>query len=283
MKLEIGYNHPYEIRKYQYPFDKLAGTNILYLSDFHFNRFGKRLAENICATIAEIKPAIILLGGDYADSKRGLTYFRNMMECIAPHKFVCAVPGNHDITRIKLVRDIVESNNGIWLQENSTIIQLGKATIRIDGSGTIHPPVTPVISPSVTPVIPPPVTPAITLPGTSPVTRTATPQETADFSILLLHRPIDVRKIAHTYNLIFAGHLHGGQAVLWSTCKGLFPGRLVYKWNRLSVDYGNCQYLISKGLGDTLPIRYNCRKDSILVGINTTDEQYQKHSQPSTN
>lgn len=34
MKLEIGYNHSFEIRKYQYPFDKLAGTKILYLSDF---------------------------------------------------------------------------------------------------------------------------------------------------------------------------------------------------------------------------------------------------------
>src|SRR6185295_7440286 len=86
----------------------------------------------------------------------------------------------------------------------------------------------------------------IQIDGTTP----ATSPGTADLSILCLHRPIDVSKIAHHYNLIFAGHLHGSQAVLWSTKNGLYPGRLIYKWNRLSADIGNCRYLISKGLGD---------------------------------
>jgi len=232
MKLEIGYNHPFEIRNYQYPFDKLAGTKILYLSDFHFNRFGSRLVENVCAEIEKIDPAIVLLGGDYADSGKGLSYFKNMMKFIARYKTVCAIPGNHDVFRKKRLREIVGGGNGIWLQESSATVQLRDSTIRID---SIRAPLQP---------------------------------DTADFSILLLHRPIDVTRIAHRYNVIFAGHLHGGQAVLWSTGKGLFPGRLLYKWNRLSADFGNCRYLISKGLGDTLPIRYNCPKDAILVEIN---------------
>jgi len=99
--------------------------------------------------------------------------------------------------------------------------------------------------------------------------RPAAPLPDTDFSILCLHKPMDVVKVAHRYKLIFAGHLHGGQVVLWSGEKGLYPGRLFYKWNRLSADFGNCQYLISRGLGDTLPIRYNCKKEAILVEIRT--------------
>lgn len=30
---------------------------------------------------------------------------------------------------------------------------------------------------------------------------------------------------------------------------------------------GDCQYYISRGLGDTLPIRYNCPKELIVVDL----------------
>jgi len=229
--LEIGYSHPFEIRKYLYLCEKFTGTKVLYLSDLHYNRFSRWQAEKICEEVDKIKPDIILLGGDYADSKRGLYYFKQLMEFISPFKNLFAIPGNHDRWRIKQVREIVENNHGVWLDGRSATIQSGVVTIQIDGG------------------------------------RPATRSNGADLSILFLHRPIDVTKIAFNYNLIFAGHLHGGQAVLWSTENGLYPGRFIYKWNRLSAHFGNCEYLISKGLGDSLPIRYNCRKDAILVEI----------------
>jgi uncharacterized protein len=241
MKLEIGYNHPFEIRKYSYPFGQLSGVTILYLSDFHYNRFGRRLAADIGDQINRLNPNIILLGGDYADSGRGLHHFKRMMESISIFQNIFAIPGNHDQSRITQIREIIESCNGIWLHHTSATIKIGYSTIRIDGRRPVH---------SARPA------------DGAPAPLLSNP---ADFSILCLHQPIDVTSIAHQYNLIFAGHLHGSQAVFWGTDNGLYPGRLVYKWNRLSATFGNCRYLISKGLGDSLPLRYNCRKDAILV------------------
>ena len=243
MRLEIGYNHSFEIRKYPYRFGQLSGVTILYLSDFHYNRFGRRLAGDISDQINRLNPNIILLGGDYADSARGVHHFKHMMESISHFQNVFAIPGNHDQARISQIRGIIESCNGVWLHHNSASIKIGYSTIRIDSAHPIH--------------------------GGRPVhsAHQADGAQPADFSILCLHQPIDVTSIAYRYNLIFAGHLHGSQAVFWGTENGLYPGRLVYKWNRLSATFGNCRYLISKGLGDSLPLRYNCRKDAILVEI----------------
>jgi uncharacterized protein len=231
MKLELGYDHPFEVRKYGCLAEGASGTRILYLSDFHYNRFGQRLAENVSSAIEEINPAIVLLGGDYADSKKGVNYFKRMMESITGGRKVFAIAGNHDRRRIRQIRAIVEECNGVWLEKKSAIIDLGNFKIRIDGG--------------------------------LPATRSSE----ADFSILCLHRPIDTEDIAHRYQVIFAGHLHAGQMVLWQRENGLYPGRIIYKWNRLAARFGDCQFLISKGLGDTLPIRYNCRKDVILVEL----------------
>ena len=231
MKLEIGYYYPFEIRRVPYLSEQTSGVSILYLSDLHFNCFGRGLAAALGKEIDLLNPDIILLGGDYADSRKGLFYFNSLMESLVRFGHIFGIAGNHDRRRIKQVRKIIESYNGVWLENQSAVVKAGSLTIQLDGG------------------------------------RPAAPSCDADFSILCLHKPMDVEKIAHRYNLIFAGHLHGSQAVFWSNSKGLYPGRLLYKWNRLSADFGNCRYLISKGLGDTLPIRYNCKKDAILVEI----------------
>jgi len=245
MKLEIGYHHPFEIRKYIYPLEKASGIRILYLSDLHFNRWTRRLAGSVSGAVNNIQPDIILLGGDYADSRQGLRHFRYMMRSIAHHTHIFAVPGNHDRWRIQQVRKIVGSSNGVWLEDTSAVIKVRSLTVRIDGGS--------------------PVTPSNGSGSTSPDGPTLPNDDPADLSILCLHRPVDIRKVAHRYHLAFAGHLHGSQFVLWTTPNGLYPGRLIYTWNRLSADIGSCRYLISKGLGDTLPIRFNCRKDILLV------------------
>jgi predicted MPP superfamily phosphohydrolase len=245
MKLEIGHHHPFEIRKYVYPCERLSGYRILYLSDLHFSRWNHRLAGDIIEGTNRLRPDIILLGGDYADSKKGLYYFKHLMQSISHHKNIFSIPGNHDRWRLRQVREIVETCNGVWLQNTSAVIRRGALTIRIDGNTPTHSCNTSTYS------------------CHGPVHYSGHP----DLSILCLHRPVNVSKLAHRYHLVFAGHLHGSQVVLWTTRHGLYPGRLIYKWNRLSVNTGNCLYMISKGMGDTLPLRYNCKKDLILVEL----------------
>lgn len=85
--------------------------------------------------------------------------------------------------------------------------------------------------------------------------------------VLLQHEPKQLDAVLHQYKLILAGHLHGGQIVLWATEKGWYPGRLFYKWNRSSLAKDSAIAIVSRGLGDTFPLRYNCPKELIYVKL----------------
>ncbi len=240
MKLEIGYNASFEIRKEVYFSDRCAtGFSVLYLSDLHLNRAGGNLVQALIATLKLLDPSIILFGGDYVDSRAGLVHLQTLLKALAGRKHLFAIGGNHDsFFGAALLQEMFLAHNVSWLREQPSTICLGSAKIEI--SPDFKAPVSP---------------------------------EAPDFSILLLHRPVPLEKFQERYELAFAGHLHGCQAVLWKRKESLFPGRLFYRWNRLKAAGGACRYYISKGLGDTLPIRYNCKKDLLFVTVKSTRPQ----------
>ncbi|HEY0030630.1 MAG TPA: metallophosphoesterase [Bacteroidia bacterium] len=233
MKLEIGYKHGFEIRKEYCIANCKESFSILYLSDFHFNRFSASTIQKIIKAIRELNPDIILLGGDYSDSTKGLSHLKTLMGGIAERKNIFAIAGNHDYSLgIDKIKKIITDNNANWIEQKSVQFELRGNKIRVDGN----------ISAS-------------------------DDDGNADFSILCLHKPINIAHCKNHYKLAFAGHLHGSQFVFWQTAKGLYPGKLFYKWNILESSANACRYFISKGLGDTLPIRYNCKKDIIFVTV----------------
>ena len=238
MKLEIGSNHSFEIRKESCIANCEDDFTVLFLSDLHFNKNCKTISENIAATINELNPTIVLLGGDYVDSEKGMAYFNNLLIAISDRENVFAIAGNHDyFYGINKIEKVISNNNIAWLENGSTIINYRNTTIKIDGS-TI-----------------------------------GKENNSVDCSILLMHKPLDLNQFEKNYNLAFAGHLHGCQFVIWKSKNKLYPGRLFYKWNILKAENSDCQYFISKGLGDTLPIRYNCKRDLVLVQVSGKTKQ----------
>jgi len=232
MKLEIGYNHEFEIRQEFYPSTKQEDFSVLYISDLHLNGYSQNITIRLIEKIDQLNPTIILLGGDYIDTKKGMMSFLHLLKYISLRKNVFAVAGNHDYYfGIHIIKDLMIKNNVIWIEKETTTIFLNNYKIEIIGNKQYK------------------------------------EKSSADFSILCLHKPIDINPFNNSYNLVFAGHLHGSQFVFLQTLKGLYPGRLFYKWNILKTKINDCYYLISKGLGDTLPIRYNCKKDIIFVEI----------------
>jgi len=232
MKLEIGYKSYFEIRREQYLSSSAANFTILYLSDLHFNKFSGPVTEKIIAAINSLQPDIILLGGDYVDTKKGLVYLNLLLRSFAVHKNIFAIAGNHDhYFGLDDIKKVMAVNNITWIEKSSAIFKLNGHTIQVDGS------------------------------------KAGLKNSNADLAILCLHKPVNIKSFAGNYHLIFAGHLHGGQFVFWQTGKGLYPGKLFYKWNMLKAKSGNCDYFISKGLGDTLPARFNCAKDMIFVQV----------------
>jgi predicted MPP superfamily phosphohydrolase len=232
MKLEIGYNHSFEIRREACISDCQDNFSILYLSDLHFNKFSREISERISSVIEDLNPTVILFGGDYVDSQKGLSFFNNLLRSLSHRKNIFAIAGNHDYYfGIDEIKKILTENNVAWLEKKSVCLELGNTKIRVDGNFTNR------------------------------------EGDSHDFRILLLHKPIHTNQFAASYDLAFAGHLHGSQFVLWKSENNLFPGRLFYKWNKLKSVQNNCHYFISKGLGDTLPIRYNCKRDLLFVEV----------------
>lgn len=232
MKLEIGYNYLFEIRRETCVTNCSDNFSVLYLSDLHFNRFSKSISTRISKTIDDLNPTIILFGGDYVDSKKGLVHLKDLLSSISHRQNIFAIAGNHDYYYgIDEIKKSMTENNVVWLEKKTVCLNLGNTKIKIDGNFTNN------------------------------------ETNSHDFSILLLHKPKHTNQFSNNYNLAFAGHLHGCQFVLWKSENKLLPGKLFYKWNILKTKQDNCHYFISKGLGDTLPIRYNCKRDLLYVQV----------------
>lgn len=220
----------FDVRKERLVAHHGVALRILYLSDFHFTARSGRMMGAICDEIEVLNPSLILLGGDYADSRRGLHWFAQFMKRLAGRQ-VAAVAGNHDyFFGIKKIKDAVEAFHGHWIEKAAVSIELNGTIVRIDGN------------------------------------RITEPYPDAGLKILCLHKPLPVAKV-NGYHLVFAGHLHGGQVVLWQTPGGLFPGRWFYRQNFLVQPLTQGRYFVSKGLGDTLPFRYHCNYDMVLVDV----------------
>lgn len=229
MKLEIGSNTGFDIRKEVYLTEDGPKFSVLYLSDFHFNGHSSAICFQLIKQIKELDPTIILLGGDYVDTRHGLVYLDRLFFSMRDRAHVYAISGNHDrFFGQKKIRKIAQNHHIQWLDNSSILLQIDGYPVEISNNlnASSH----------------------------------------NIFRILCLHQPKSIDQ--SLFNLVFAGHLHGSQVVLWANDKGLFPGRFFYRWNILKATSGICDYYISKGLGDTLPFRYNCRKDVVFVEIN---------------
>ncbi|TND06970.1 MAG: hypothetical protein FD123_3434 [Bacteroidetes bacterium] len=240
MKLELGHKSDFEIRREIHGCAGKTDLRILYMSDLHFNRYSGKIAAKLINAVSETNPDILLLGGDYIDSRKGLPHLEKLLDTFSGREHVFAVAGNHDYYfGIDAVKKLVTKYNISWLEKETAHFTIRGVRIQVDGN------------------------------------RIGDTNTETDLRLLCLHKPIALKKFAGRYAVCFAGHLHGSQFVFHENEHGLFPGRFFYRWNILRVKSGNCSYFISKGLGDSLPIRYNCRKDVILVHVNSENKQFE--------
>lgn len=231
-RLEIGYNFPVLVREEQLYNSDLEPFTIMYLSDFHFNKYNGNLVLQIIKIIQQYDPTILLLGGDYVDTKSGFSHFIRLLYALSERRNVFAVAGNHDyFYGITAIKESMIHNNIQWIEKSTAVISIQGKSIQIDGNKILN------------------------------------KNGVNDFNILCLHKPFNINDVSDHYDLVVAGHLHGGQWVLWENDKGLYPGRLLYRWNTLKEKIGKSHYYMSRGLGDTLPVRYNCKREVVLIRV----------------
>ena len=86
--------------------------------------------------------------------------------------------------------------------------------------------------------------------------------------ILCAHEPsIFPTAQAAGYRLILAGHLHGGQCVLATHQERLYPAYWLHRWHVLRHTDQNTLILISRGVADTLPFRFQCPREVLVCDL----------------
>jgi predicted MPP superfamily phosphohydrolase len=232
LPLEIGASKPLLIREERVQgFGLASPLRILYASDLHLGwAWTRSLVEELELGVERARPDLLLLGGDLADRPGGLAALRTMTRRLAARVPVWAIAGNHDrLLGARSVRAAVEETGGRWLEDSR--LELGGARgVIIEG--------------------------ALRAGGT------------AAGRVLCAHDPaVFPRAAAAGYRLVLAGHLHGGQCVLGSRDGRLYPGAWFNRWTGLRFESSGSTLLVSRGAGDTLPLRWNCPREALLCEI----------------
>jgi uncharacterized protein len=93
-----------------------------------------------------------------------------------------------------------------------------------------------------------------------------------DLKILLVHQPanflIEEAK-KYSFNLLLAGHTHGGQVTFLFPFINLTPTLIETKYVRGDFHFGNLLMVVTRGLGMSLvPLRYNSTPEVTVIMIN---------------
>lgn len=206
------------------------GLKIVHLSDIHYGSiiFEKEL-NNIVEKINLIGPDIVVLTGDVIDEriKADNEILINYLSKINTKLGKYAISGNHDMP-IETFNEIIERSGFINLNNDYTLIYNGNEPIMLSGISSYSDKIDTNIKVSKTDEFL----------GSNEVL----------YSILLLHEPDLVDDLnLNNYDLILAGHSHGGQVKIPFYQLGL-PVK-AKKYYKEYYNVNNTDLYISSGLG----------------------------------
>ncbi|RYY56396.1 MAG: hypothetical protein EOO09_06810 [Chitinophagaceae bacterium] len=214
-------------------FDGRDKFSILQISDVHI-WFSNAIPDALEKIIENTKPDLIALTGDYYDTPRGATIFSRFMQKTGSRYPVVFIGGNHDIWwGNRVFRRVTEVSNCTYVDRDFFSMQT-QGGRRINVGTVTH--------------------------------RELFDRHRDDINILLVHNPEELRPADTGHvDLILAGHLHGGQIVFYKKDKTYYPGALLFRHCSDRKQINDSTLIVSRGAGDTFPIRINCPKEVVLV------------------
>lgn len=201
---------------------------VLFASDLHLRKHGPtHIVDGLVEIASRESPDLILLGGDLVDWTSGVEALQSLVRRLSNVAPVGAVAGNHDQ----------------WIG----VARVRSAALAGGGRWLEDAPWF--------------LTSDCAVYGSS-----TQPVQTAKYHLLCTHHPSATS--ARHFDLTFSGHLHGGQFVFYQRNGRLYPGAFLYRWNGLRFeDKDGRTLLISRGVQDTLPFRWNCPREVLIVDI----------------
>lgn len=224
MGFEIGCARPLLLRAESVGAGSPEPWRLLYASDLHLVPSRRRLVAQLDDIAAHLRPDAVLLGGDLVDRHGGIETLRECVDALAAQAPVFAVLGNHDRWHGEAVRTAVTTAGGRWLDDTAVLRRHGQPPLRLDGRPR--------------------------------------PAAVGERTVLVAHHPsVFPKAVACGYDVVLAGHLHGGQCVLWQRGGRQYPGAWLSRWNGLRFRSGRTAMFVSRGAADTLPIRFRCPRE----------------------
>jgi predicted MPP superfamily phosphohydrolase len=231
------------------------GYKIAQISDFH----NKKKYESILGKLKEASPDIIVITGDFIDSRKtkteiSLSFAKELIK-IAPCYYVM---GNHESRLTDIYPDFEKSlkENGITVLHNEKVI-LEKNGAEITLIGIDDP----------------------RLQGKTKGREYACQvikdelsifNNEENYKIVLSHRPEVFKEYVNAkIDLALTGHAHGGQAILpfiggiIAPNQGFFP-----KYYKGIYQENSTTMIVSRGIGNSLcPVRFNNRPEIVIVEL----------------
>lgn len=233
---------------------ELDGLTVVHLSDFHLGTlsFNGRALDRAVRWASERPCDIVAITGDLLSRRRGEPQLEASVAALEPRCGVFAVLGNHDV---EITRDpfsqptdasVVQSAGAVLLENDSALLEVnGKSVQIVGGDQSLGS-------------------------NWSSLARLADPA--ADLRILLFHFPDVVRYLPPgAFDLVLAGHLHGGQICI-PTPRGKV--RLEHlsaqHWDGLHETPAGVLH-VSRGLGTSfVPLRFLARPEATRLVLRSS-------------
>ena len=249
------------VRTYTEATDKVSSSiRIAVITDLHDSTYGKE-QKNLIKAIQKQTPDLILLVGDIADDDRPHDATEQLLSVIGAEYPCYYVTGNHEYWsgEADTIKDMIRSYGVTILEGNTEIVQAGNQKIGLcgiddpDGFNSTY---------------------------NTDHGKTESWQEQFDaceiqtgddiYSILLSHRPELVEEYQNSgFDLVVAGHAHGGQIRIPGVLNGLYaPNQGFFpKYAGGRYELGNTIMLVSRGLSKSrLPRVFN-PPELVMVNI----------------
>ncbi len=218
--------------------DAAHRLRIAHLSDFHL-WFSDLKLRQIEPLLAAWKPDVLALTGDYADTPTGRRLALAWIQRMAARYPLCWVAGNHDLWwGSSFVEKLAALPLAQPINRRDALIA-GKTGRRYRFTSWER------------------------------ISAREPGETVSEPTVVLLHNPANINPEELPCDrpcLLLAGHLHGGQINLWHDRHGR-PQPAASCYARLfdRGEIGSAPLIVSRGMGDTLPIRIQAPKEIVLI------------------